>query len=119
MTRSAVDKYVNNVDVECVRKYFAAHTSENGVLTGYSSVGYADYVIQQYAETFYGRFYRHLGFDSNGLERNFIADQICEYRPAILDITRQKRNLDDAYDMYKYGVDYMKNSYVLFKRYGT
>lgn len=102
-----------------MREYFAAHTSENGVLTGCSSAGYADYVIRQYAETFYGRFYQHLGFGGNETERNFIADQICEYWPAILDITRQKRSLDDAYDMYKYGVDYMKNSYVLFKRYGT
>lgn len=75
-------------------------------------------------ETFYGRFYRQLRLDLDDQvgTKNYIVEQLKEYwsrgsnGPSIKTITNST-TLDNAYDIYKYGIDSYGNMYCLYKKY--
>lgn len=77
-------------------------------------------------DTFYGRFYKQLRLDlpQQYQNRQYIADQLNYYWahdaapdvPSISGITNDA-TLDQAYDIYKYGIDSHGNMYCLYKKY--
>ena len=69
--------------------------------------------------TFYENYYQHLHIDGDVSYREYIAGQLsCEdiYR-RIRAIAEDKDAVSDVYDIYRYGLDNLKNIYVLYKKY--
>ena len=69
-------------------------------------------------------YYSHLNL--NRIERQFIVDQLINLSADILEMsdfkyreesTSEYSNVAEPYDVYKYGLDYNKNSIILLKRY--
>lgn len=81
--------------------------------------GLAKYLSSNVQETFYQRFYSHLGLDksSYAAERKLIHDQITAYVGDIYDIVKDNE-LSDMYDIYFYGMDGSENIYTVYKKYG-
>jgi len=78
-------------------------------------------------DTFYGRFYRQLRLDQDQRadDRMYIVNQLNEYwnhrgahggGPDIDNITKN-RQIDQVYDIYRYGIDSDGNMYCLYKQY--
>lgn len=65
-------------------------------------------------KTFYERFYRHLGMSQKQSE--YVAAQLSEYKLSIENLVTP-RATEEQYDIYRYGLDMNRNSYILFKQY--
>ena len=87
-------------------------------MSGLDRIEFIDYVASTCDETFYGRFYRHLGIEKGSVRHKFIVDQLVEYFPEISSMTAERKNPADVYDIYKYGMDSGENIYFIYKEYG-
>lgn len=83
------------------------------------SVDYRDLVKTIQGELKKGpfeRYYSHLGFKET--ERVKTYNQLVEYRQDIFDIT-DRHVKKDVWDIFRYGLDVGKNSYILYKKYDS
>jgi hypothetical protein len=69
--------------------------------------------------TFYQNYCRHLHLDNDTYYRKYIAAQLScdDIYNRISAIAGVKDAISDVYDIYKYGLDYQKNMYILYKTY--
>ena len=65
--------------------------------------------------TAYGKYYQKLGYTKKCYK--YIAEQLDEYRDKIIEIAREKDELSDVHDIFRYSMDAYGNMYMLLKKY--
>lgn len=95
--KSIIDNKVNGTMLSSLTKSAVSEAVTNGM-----------------PHTFFENYYMHLNLAD--AQCQYIAEQMNEYYVDINSVTESK-SLTDQYDIYKYGLDVYKNSYILFKKY--
>ena len=97
--KSCIDQAVNGTDLSSLSKSVVSEAVAAGM-----------------PYTFYENYYKHLNLPD--AQCQYISQQMNDdtYYSWIVDITSSKA-LTSQYDIYKYGLDVYKNSYILFKKY--